>query len=225
MTLYVSKLSVGRSKRPLSPKIYDEPCKFHGIKGKYKKITDEDVESIEDYEEITVKNNLMKNKLIEEFQNGRLRQGWGCEDDVFSLDLQYGVGSFRDDTGIIQPTEKWVCDYMHLYHSIQEEAIGRFRIVSRLLNMEDGDIVFVPNIPSNDMFSVATVDGGYEFAQIEDFDFENNFGHIIHVKNIEKYHYGEDTILKKLWSFPPAVVRIRNDKIFNEFLRKSYFKS
>ncbi|RLG24150.1 hypothetical protein DRN85_08120 [Methanosarcinales archaeon] len=110
---------------------------------------------------------------------------------------------------------------MHLYDKSQKKAVGRFRILSKLLDMENGDIVFVPNIPSEDMFSVATVDGGYEFALMEEYD---EFGHIIHVRDVKEYYYGDDTLPKKLWSFPPAVVRIRKDEKFREFLEKSYFK-
>ncbi len=73
-----------------------------------------------------------------------------------------------------------------------------------------------------DKFSVATVDEkGYEFSQMKGY---YGFGHIIHVKDIKKYSYGDDTLPKKLWSFPPAVVRIRKNKKFKEFLENSYFE-
>ena len=223
MTLFVSKLSLGNAGNPIGKKIYDRPCELYDEDviileddGEVEVIGDEEV--FEDDEEVE---DDMKKFLIEEFQNGRLRQGWGREDGVFSLNLQDGVGHRRDENGKLQPEPKWVCAFMNLYDKSQEEAVGRFRIISILLDMQKDDIVFVPNIPSDDMFSVATVDGeGYEFEQIEGY----GHGHIIHVRDVEEYYYGDDTLPKKLWSFPPAVVRIRKDEKFNMFLEKSYFK-
>lgn len=228
MMLFVSKLSLGNAGNPIGKKIYDRPCELYGEDviileddGEVEEIGDEEVFEDDDDEEEEVDDD-MKKVLIEEFQDGRLRQGWGHEDGVFSLNLQYRVGSIRDENGKLQPTPEWVCGFMHLYDSSQEEAVGRFRIISILLDMEKDDIVFVPNIPSDDMFSVATVDGeGYEFKQIEGYGYGH--GHIIHVREVEEYYYGDDTLPKKLWSFPPAVVRIRKDEKFKTFLEKSYF--
>ncbi|MDW7776852.1 MAG: hypothetical protein SCH39_11040 [Methanosarcinales archaeon] len=234
MTLFVSKLSLGNAGNPVRPKIYDSiDCKSYG-EDEYVTILEEDEEVeiigdedvIEDYDEDEIKEHeeemkRLKENLIEEFRDGRLRQGWGYEDGVFSMNLKIGNGSFYDENGRIQPEEGWICSFMNLYCKSQEEAVGRFRILSRLLDMEKDDIVFVPNIPSDDMFSVATVDEGYEFKLMKDY---NGHGHIIHVRDIEEYYYGDDTLPKKLWSFPPAVVRIRKEDEFKKFLDKSYFK-
>lgn len=228
MTLFVSKLSIGKAGNPKGKKIYDRPCELYDEDviileddGEVEEIGAEEVFEDDDDEEEEVDDD-MKKVLIEEFRDGRLRQGWGCEDGVHSMDLQDGVGSYRDENDRLLPTPKWVCDFMHLYDSSQEEAVGRFkRTISILLDMEKDDIVFVPNIPSDDMFSVATVDEGYEFKLMEEY---YGHGHIIHVKDVKEYYYGDDTLPKKLWSFPPAVVRIRKDEKFNKFLEKSYFK-
>jgi len=91
-----------------------------------------------------------------------------------------------------------------------------------VLDMTEGAIIFVPNIPSDDKFSVATVnEKGYKFSQIEGYE---GHGHIIHVKDVKEYSYGDDTLPKKIWSFPPAVVRIRKVAKFKTFLENSYFK-
>ena len=227
MMLFVSKLSLGNAGNPIGKKMYDRPCELY----------DEDVIILEDDEEEEVigdeevfeddnkeeeVDDDIKKVLIEEFRDGRLRQGWGSEDGVFSLNLQDGVGSIRDENGKLQPTPEWVCGFMRLYEMSQKEAIGRFRIISILLDMEKDDIVFVPNIPSDDMFSVATVDGeGYEFKLMEEY---YGHGHIIHVKDVEEYYYGDDTLPKKIWSFRQAVIRIRKEEEFKMFLEKSYFK-
>lgn len=228
--LFVSKLSLGEGGNPIRNKIYDLHCDSYGEdedvtiledEGEEEVIGDEEVFEDDDEDEIKEYEEEMK-RLIEEFRDGRLRQGWGCADGVFSLNLQDGIGSIRDEYGKLQPTPEWVCGFMRLYDSSQEEAVGRFRIISILLDMEEDDIVFVPNIPSDDMFSVATVDGeGYEFELMEEY---YGHGHIITVKDVEEYYYGDDTLPKKIWSFPPAVVRIRKDEKFKTFLEKSYFK-
>jgi len=227
MTLFVSKLSIGNAGIPIGKEIYDRPCELYDKDyeiiddDEEYEITDADmVEDDEDDEDEEIDDDVKK-VLIKEFREGRLRQGWGYENGVHSMDLQDGVGSYRDKNGKLQPTPKWVCDFMHLYEMSQKEAMGRFRIISKLLDMKEDDIVFVPNIPSNDMFSVATVDEGYEFKLMEDYD---GHGHIIHVRDVEEYYYGDDTLPKKLWSFPPAVVRIRKEDEFKKFLDKSYFK-
>jgi len=215
MTLFVSKLSLGNAGNPIGKIIYDRPCELYD-----KEFDDEDVE-LEEYEEDDEKEEVdddMKKVLIEQFQDGKLRQGWGYEYGVFSLNLEDGKGSYRDENGKLQPTEEWVCSYMHLYNKSQKQAIGRFRILSRLLDMEEDDIVFVPNIPSDDMFSVATVDSeGYEFKLMEEY---YGHGHIIHVKDVEEYYYGDDTLPKKIWSFRQAVIRIRKEEEFKMFLEK-----
>ena len=225
MNLFVSKLSIRKAGNPTGKILYSRPCEFYDEKYEDEDyLEDDEVEIFEEdgeEEEYEDDDDDIMGILIDEFRDGRLRQGWGWEYDEYSLDLQDGVGSFRDKNGRIQPTKKWVCDFMHLYDKSQKKAVGRFRILSKLLDMENGDIVFVPNIPSEDMFSVATVDGGYEFALMEEYD---EFGHIIHVRDVKEYYYGDDTLPKKLWSFPPAVVRIRKNEKFREFLKKSYFK-
>jgi hypothetical protein len=218
MKLFVSKLSIEDAGNPVGKRIYVRPCEFHK---KEDEVDDENEEYVENEDDLK---RLNMEKLVEEFRSGRLRQGWGHKNGIYCTDLQIGVGSKpkRDKNGRIQPTEKWVCDAMHLYDMSQEQAIGRFRIISKLLDMGEGDIIFVPNIPSDRKFSVATVDEkGYEFSQIEGY---YGFGHIIHVKDIKEYYYGDDTLPKKIWSFPPAVVRIRKKEEFKEFLEISYFE-
>lgn len=225
MTLFVSKLSLGNAGNPIGKEIYDRPCELYDTEyeiiddGEEYEVTDADM--VEDDEDEEVDDD-MKKFLIKEFREGRLRQGWGNEDGVYNLNLKIGEGAYYDENGRIQPEEGWICSFMHLYGKSQKQAIGRFRILSRLLDMEEDDIVFVPNIPSDDMFSVATVDGeGYEFKLMEEY---YGHGHIIHVRDVEEYYYGDDTLPKKTWSFRQAVVRIRKDEKFKKFLEKSYFK-
>lgn len=221
MKLYVSKLSIGYGKSPLSPKIYVRPCKYYGTGDENEIIegvgADEIIDYVDEGEIIDDDDDFsIMDYLINEFRNGKLRQGWGSKYGEYSMDLHEHI---YDENGKLQPTKKWVCDFMNIRDATQEEAIGRFKIISRLLDMEREDVVFVPNIPSDDMFSVATVDGDYVFSPIKDY----GHGHIIHVKNVKEYHYGDDTLPKKLWSFPPAVVRIRKDEKFKTFLNKLYF--
>ncbi|MDD5616613.1 MAG: hypothetical protein PHH85_10475 [Candidatus Methanoperedens sp.] len=223
MKLFVSKLSIENSGNPKGKKIYIRPCEFYKKYDEEDDKKDENMDIIEEPEDDDDDLKPLNMKiLVKEFRDGRLRQGWGNKNGVYSTDLRDGVGSKRDKNGRIQPTKKWVCDFMNLYDASQEEAIGRFRIISKLIEMKEEDIIFVPNVRSVDKFSVATVDEkGYEFSQIKGY---YGFGHIIHVKDVKEYDYGEDTLPKIIWSFPPAVVRIRKDEKFKRFLQNTYFK-
>lgn len=118
--------------------------------------------------------NWINNELLQ----GRLRQGWG----TIGLDLRL-------------PTEEWVENFLidccifwgeKLGESNCEDAIGRKRILSDMLNMNIGDIVFVPKTPTNDYFIVGTVSKQYQFDNTEynGADFRNNFRHVIELENL-----------------------------------------
>ncbi len=116
--------------------------------------------------------------ITEELYQGRLRQGWGAP----GLHLRL-------------PTEEWVENFLinccifwgeKLGESNCEDAIGRMKILGNMLNMNIGDIVFVPKTPTNDRFIVGTVSKPYHFDYTERFgnDFRNDFRHIIELENL-----------------------------------------
>lgn len=116
MMLFASKLSLGEGGNPIRNKIYDLHCDSYGEDEDVTILEDEGEEEVfenDDEDEIKEYEEEMK-RLIEEFRDGRLRQGWGFADGVFSLNLHDGIGSIRDENGKLQPTPEWVCGFMRL---------------------------------------------------------------------------------------------------------------
>lgn len=118
------------------------------------------------------------NWINNELYQGRLRQGWGA----IGLDLRL-------------PTEEWVENFLidcvifwgeKLGDSNCEDAIGRMRILGDMLNMNIGDIVFVPKTPTNDYFVVGTVSKPYQYDNTDynEFDFRNDFRHVIELEKL-----------------------------------------
>jgi hypothetical protein len=118
--------------------------------------------------------------INEELNQGRLRQGWGN----IGLDLRL-------------PTQEWVENFLidccifwgeKLGDSNCEDAIGRTRILGDMLNMNIGDIVFVPRTPTDDYFTVGTVSKPYQFDNTQRYanDFRGDFRHVIELDNLGK---------------------------------------
>jgi len=165
--------------------------------------------------------------LKQELKKGRLRQGWGLALNGLNMDLRNSY--FNDKKMRWEPEDKWVEDTIELHRLVWDvkikcsQAVGRFRIISKLLEMKPGDIIFIPKIPNDDMFTVATVESGYDFAQIGRYV---GHGHIIRVKNIAEYRY-DDTIsaMKLARHGRRAVNRIRKEKEFIKYLTRNKYLS
>lgn len=121
------------------------------------------------------------NWINEELYHGRLRQGWG----VPGLDLR------RSD-------QEWVENFLiacgkywgeEIGDSDSTDAMGRKNILNHMLNMNIGDIVFVPKTPNDKTFIVATVNKKYYFdnTPYPATDFHTAFRHIIEVENLKIY--------------------------------------
>lgn len=177
----------------------------------------EEIEVIEDGEEYD--NDIFNFKFLitELFENGRLRQGWGYEFEDMNLDLN-------------QPGNIWIENFLKLKWRLDGEKIrtknacGRWNILKRMKEMEIGDIVFIPRIPDESKFTVATVDKRkYFFQPMEEYF---RYSHVIGVKNIKKYSYEEHFPAKTFAAYQTAISQIKNHhKIFdlvNGFVEESY---
>ena len=104
--------------------------------------------------------------LHEELRDGRLRQGWGVPGLSLiaghdkPVDKRGWEAAYREQTGWGDPSPK------------------RFAILNRMLELDDGDIVVMPKMPSWDRFTVARVSGRYRFEVALGRD---DFGHIVPV--------------------------------------------
>ena len=104
--------------------------------------------------------------LFEELLQGRLRQGWGAP----GLSLITPNG---------EPVEKM--DWEATYRKRKgwgDPSPRRFSILNGMLDLNDGDYVVMPKMPTWDQFTVARVSGGYRFEIADRCD---DFGHIVPV--------------------------------------------
>ncbi|MCD4677720.1 MAG: hypothetical protein K8S18_17240 [Desulfobacula sp.] len=181
-----------------------------------------DLKSPEDVEtkEVTIE------LLIKEFTDkGKLRQGWGMSDNKANVDLNLEL-------------DYWIANFIYLYSELWEDrvdcskACGRYNILKLMKDMERGDIIFVPKIPNDDCFMVATVKKGYSFEPIidtlEDGRPFGRHGHVIDVdKNtIRKFKY-TDTFRPKVFNpYQKAVCEVKdahqNYQFLNDFIGTYY---
>ncbi len=138
----------------------------------------------------------------EELQKGRLRQGWS----PLGTSLLNADGSARNK-------EEWTQAYQRACGEFPSSH--RYAILSRLLKMNKGDLVFVPKAPADGYFTIAEVSGNYRFEMPTD---HNDYGHIIPVKNPDVvanwYNPNSQTIyelFKSAYS-RPAVTQVQDYK-------------
>lgn len=157
---------------------------------------------------------ILKSEL---FDHGRLRQWWGFKFEKMDLNLK-------------KPGKIWIENYMNLLWRLNgkkirpEKACGRWHILERMTKMEIEDIVFIPRIPDESKFTVATVDEKKYFFK----PLKGHFGyaHVIGVKNIEKYSYNKDFPPKTFNPYRNAISQIKerheNFDIINNFIENNY---
>ena len=112
--------------------------------------------------------------LHDELTRGRLRQGWGAP----------GLALIENDGRRIEKTE-WEAIYPEDWGGPSPK---RFAILSRMLDLQFGDVVVVPKMPRRDQFAMARVSGRYRFEADGDGEV---FGHIVSVDpdSIRTFHY------------------------------------
>ena len=112
--------------------------------------------------------------LDAELTEGRLRQGWGAP----------GLALIGIDGRRIEKTE-WEARYPK---SWGDPIPMRFAILSRMLDLQHGDVVVVPKMPERHQFTIARVSEGYRFDADGDGE---DFRHIVPVApdSIRRFHY------------------------------------
>jgi len=96
---------------------------------------------------------------LKELHDGRLRQGWGYQDDQDLNEIQ----------------KKW--DAGEELSSAQGEASRHWRMGNGPASegyMQKGDWVLLPNMPENSRFTICEVTGDYSFSR----DAHDDYGHI-----------------------------------------------
>lgn len=126
------------------------------------------------------------NWIHEELYNhGRLRQGWGAP----GLDLRLSDKEWAENFLIA------CCKYWgeEIAYSDSSDAMGRKNILNHMLNMNIGDIIFVPKTPNEKKFIVATISKKYYFdnTPYPATDFHTGFRHVIEVEKLKIYPNSE----------------------------------
>ena len=114
--------------------------------------------------------------LYQELTEGRLRQGWGAP----------GCALLTAD-GQRVDRAKFLEGYIEAYE--EEASPRRFAILTRMLDLNDGDVVVIPKMPEWNQFTIARVSHpGYEFDYEGDL---HDYRHIVHVvpESIRTFNY------------------------------------
>lgn len=136
----------------------------------------------------------------DELRRGRLRQGWSPP----GTSLLNADGSERSK-------EEWTQAYMSAWDA--SPSPRRYAILCRMLNMNKGDLIFIPKAPRYEYFTIAEVSRDYQFEMAPD---QEDFGHIIPVKNQQVvanwYNQDSQTIHELFRSafFRPPVTQVQD---------------
>ena len=201
-SLWVFRLSLGESG---NPKSRFECAKIDEEVKRYKK----EVSPLDDYSKVDI------GTLKHELKNGRLRQGWGLKYNDMDLNLR-------------RSQDEWIENYRKLGYKVWGSnvscsmAMGRWKILSKLLEMKKRDIIFIPRIPNYSKFTVVTVKKEYNFKELKGFI---GHGHLIEIEDeINEFDYGRSTLQPKIFlPYRKAVNRIRSEKKFRKFLEQNYY--
>jgi hypothetical protein len=151
--------------------------------------------------EIVSENSIRDNLIVELFEKGKLRQGWGMTYENMNTDLR-------------QDLNDWVANYLNLIWKLCGDkrdcsfACARYEILNQMRFMEKDDIIFIPRTPYYSMFTVSTVKEKYKFEPIDGYV---EFGHVIEVnkKNTLAFQY-EDFMPAKIFNpYQKAVSEVK----------------
>jgi hypothetical protein len=130
-----------------------------------------------------------KKLIFDELRAGRLRQGWGGEEDQ---DLN--LIKLKIDQG-----GRW---WEKLSQS-QHWAFGNFRMLGAGEDsIQIGDLLLLPNLPEDGLFSLATATGKYSYEPIPNGQGGDDYGHILPVRlltpnGVNKYAAGVHSDLRR----------------------------
>ena len=119
-----------------------------------------------------------KERNWQEIQQGRLRQGWG----ISGLRLPPGEYS-------VEKMEEWCkryarrCKEYWAEEVSREEAERRYRILYPMTEIQAGDRIVIPRMPTEESFCIAIANGPYEFDEASRPDPQNDdHRHVIPLK-------------------------------------------
>lgn len=150
----------------------------------------------------------------EAFHGGRVRQGWGVPE--LALSRADGVARLReewiDDYVFaiwkywgeieIQATRGSAAEVAERLAPFARQASGRYAILSRMLRMSAGDVLFIPAtsavVGQEHAFSIGIIGARYCFSPPPDAPpstFLRDFGHVIQVGELRAVEYSSQTLV------------------------------
>jgi Holliday junction resolvase-like predicted endonuclease len=153
-----------------------------------------------------------KKWLAQELFNGTLRQGWGIS----------GTSLKSNDSEI--SLEKWIPQYIaaaHVHWQTEvtpEQAAKRYGILRPMLEVEEGDLLVIPKMPTWGTFTVCEAATGYSFDERDskERDGYDDFRHTISVKTDSMKRFGHKAneqsrvMASKFRAYQSAINRVWN---------------
>jgi hypothetical protein len=160
--------------------------------------------------------------IREELRHGRLRQGWAPP------------GSSLTERGKLLPFNIWSKRYIkgaseNWDHAAEIVAPGkvksRYRILSLMTKLKQGDLVLIPRVPEDDRFTIAAVTRGYEFMDEQYAAIHDDLGHMLHVDPnrlvTRRYDSDRDSriVVDKFSYYRNAVTSVKNPDYISAVVR------
>lgn len=143
--------------------------------------------------------------IQEELKQGRLRQGWGNPDADLNVPLEEWVKKqCRRD-----PFDGDIAYYRTKYNNLKI-----------MLQIEEGDILIIPKVPTTSQFTICKASGKYLFQPSDGFD-GDDFYHVIPVDldsvRVFSYHANEscENIRAKMRAYQSPVNNVWNETMQN----------
>lgn len=162
----------------------------------------------------------------DELRQGRLRQGWAPP------------GSALTAAGKPRSLSEWSRHYIAAARNAWPWCDGdkelernviqtRFEILARMLDLEAGDVLVVPRMPSEGEFAVVTVTEGYGWEDLHYREGHRDLGHVVYVdpRSVRRWEYNvrpeAKRIVAKFSNYRSAVTFVANPKYRADVLKLS----
>ena len=141
-----------------------------------------------------------------ELKKGRLRQGWGDSKSSLlelSQDAWVNIKCANDES-----------------HSNHKYYISKYRNISKMLDINKGDILIIPKAPCYSQFTICCASGGYSFTEPIGYDDDDYFHTIpVEISSIREFSYHADESCKiihaKMRAYQSPVNSVWNELIIS----------
>lgn len=143
--------------------------------------------------------------IKKELKEGRLRQGWGW--------LKTDLTNAQKDEWVKTQCEKDPFDGNEKYYKT------KFNNLSKMLDIEEGDILIIPKTSTSSQFTICKAAGKYKFDTVGGYEDGDDFRHVIpiHKESIREFNYHAneycENIRAKMRAYQHPVNNVWNERI------------